>query len=73
MWRDPPIGHGEHRYALQLFALDADTPDLPTKPGRPGLMEAIPHVLAAGLLVGAHSRGEPAAAGPVGATAAAAS
>jgi hypothetical protein len=71
---DPPTGHGEHRYAFQLFALDAATPDLSANRGRSALMKSIRgHVVAAGLLVGTYSRGEPAAAGPVGATAAATS
>jgi Raf kinase inhibitor-like YbhB/YbcL family protein len=64
---DPPTGHGEHRYAFQLFALDATTPDLGINPGRSALLEAARgHVVAAGLLIGTYSRGEPAASGPIG-------
>ncbi|KQN39249.1 phosphatidylethanolamine-binding protein [Sphingomonas sp. Leaf407] len=66
---DPPTGHGEHRYAFQLFAL-GDGPDLDPNPGRSALVEAMAgRVLAAGLLTGTYSRGEPADVGPVGAPA----
>ena len=66
---DPPTGHGEHRYAFQLFALDADAPDPGTTPGRSALVTAMTgHVLAAGLLIGTYSRMEEAPVGPVGAT-----
>ena len=69
---DPPTGHGEHRYAFQLFALDAAAPDLGADPGRTALLEAMRgHVVAAGLLIGTYSRGEGAPVGPVGAAAAA--
>ncbi len=55
---DPPTGHGEHRYAFQLFALDAGAPDPGDSPGRGALVEAMTgHVLAAGLLVGLYARG----------------
>ncbi|KQM64392.1 phosphatidylethanolamine-binding protein [Sphingomonas sp. Leaf17] len=55
---DPPTGHGDHRYAFQLFALDATTPDPGDSPGRGALVEAMTgHVLAAGLLVGRYARG----------------
>lgn len=68
---DPPTGHGDHRYAFQLFALGAGAPDPGGSPGRAALVEAMRgHVLAAGLLVGTYSRGEPAPVGPVGAAAA---
>ena len=61
---DPPTGHGDHRYAFQLFALDAGAGDPGTDPGRAALLASIQgHVLAAGLLVGIYSRGEPAAIG----------
>ena len=57
---DPPTGHGEHRYAFQLFALDAGAPDPGDSPGRGALLEAMMgHVLAAGLLVGLYARGTP--------------
>ena len=66
---DPPTGHGEHRYAFQLFAL-RDAPHLDPNPGRSAVVEAMAgRVLAAGLLTGVYSRGEPAEVGPVGATA----
>ena len=68
---DPPTGHGEHRYAFQLFALSA-LPDVDATPGRSEVARAITgRVLAAGLLTGTYSRGELAAIGPVGSTAAA--
>jgi len=67
---DPPTGHGEHRYVFQLFALDAGAGDPGDDPGRTALLETMAgHVLAAGVLTGTYSRGEPAAAGPVGAAA----
>ncbi|WP_174298345.1 YbhB/YbcL family Raf kinase inhibitor-like protein [Sphingomonas bacterium] len=64
---DPPTGHGDHRYAFQLFALDAGAPDpggdTGSGPERSALTAAMHgHVLAAGLLVGVYSRGEPATA-----------
>ena len=61
---DPPTGHGPHRYAFQLFALDGAAGDPGRSPGRGRLVKAMAgHVLAAGVLVGTYSRGEPAAAG----------
>jgi len=67
---DPPTGHGEHRYVFQLFALDGQAGDPRDDPGRTALLEAMAgHVLAAGVLTGTYSRGEPAAMGPVGAAA----
>lgn len=64
---DPPTGHGEHRYAFQLFALSV-TPDPGRSPGRGALMKAMKgNVLAAGLLTGTYSRGDPAPIGLVGA------
>jgi Raf kinase inhibitor-like YbhB/YbcL family protein len=60
---DPPTGHGEHRYAFQLFALAA-TADPGNTPGRSALVAAMAgRVLAAGLLTGTYSRGEPARRG----------
>lgn len=57
---DPPTGHGEHRYAFQLFALDSGAGDPGASPGRSALMTAMDgHVLGAGLLIGRYSRGEP--------------
>ena len=56
---DPPAGHGEHRYAFQLFALDAQVRDPGETPRRAALIKAMSgHVLAAGLLIGCYSRGE---------------
>ena len=67
---DPPTGHGEHRYAFQLFALAAG-PDAGDTPSRSALVRAMAgRVLAAGLLIGTYSRGDPAMVGPAGAVAA---
>ena len=64
---DPPSGHGEHRYAFQLFAVGVGAGDAGTTPGRSAVIEAITgHVLAAGLLIGKYSRAEEAPVGPVG-------
>ena len=61
---DPPTGHGEHRYAFQLFAL-GEGPDPAATPGRAALVRAMAgRVLAAGLLTGTYSRGEAAPVGP---------
>lgn len=58
---DPPSGHGEHDYVFQLFAL-SEPVDLNASPGRQAFKEAITgRVLAAGVLIGTYSRGEPAA------------
>jgi Raf kinase inhibitor-like YbhB/YbcL family protein len=58
---DPPTGHGEHDYVFQLFAL-SETPELGGSPGRGAFVGAIAgRVLAAGVLIGTYSRGEPAA------------
>lgn len=66
---DPPTGHGEHRYAFQLFALK-DAADPGATPSRGDIVDAMRgRVLAAGLLTGTYSRGEPADVGPVGAVA----
>ncbi|WP_157216354.1 YbhB/YbcL family Raf kinase inhibitor-like protein [Flavisphingomonas formosensis] len=60
---DPPSGHGSHDYVFQLFAL-ASTPDLGTNPGRSEITSALAgNILAAGMLVGTYSRGEPAQLG----------
>ena len=67
---DPPTGHGEHRYAFQLFAVAADVADPGDKPGRQALIEAMAgKVLAADVLIGTYSRGEERPVGPVGAVA----
>lgn len=57
---DPPTGHGEHDYVFQLFAL-SEAPELGASPGRSAFVDAIVgRVLAAGVLIGTYSRGEPA-------------
>jgi hypothetical protein len=69
---DPPPGHGVHRYAFQLFALDA-APDFSDAPGRDEVMDALrAHAIASGLLIGTCERpdgsiraDEGAPAGPV--------
>jgi hypothetical protein len=69
---DPPTGHGEHRYAFQLFALGPNAPDPGEAPGRSALIDAMDgNVLASDVLIGTYSRGEPAATGPAGAAVAA--
>ena len=69
---DPPTGHGEHRYAFQLFALSAPI-GLAGAPGRAALVEAMAgKVLAVGVLTGSYSRDRrEAAVGPASAVAAA--
>jgi Raf kinase inhibitor-like YbhB/YbcL family protein len=53
---DPPVGHGPHRYAFQVFALNA-RPDFGTNPGRGKLLAALKeHAIAKGLLVGIYER-----------------
>ena len=52
----PPPGHGPHRYAFQIFALDA-APKFDWAPGREHLLKVIrPHVIARGTLVGIYQR-----------------
>ena len=54
---DPPRGHGPHRYAFQLFALD-EVPSVSKAPGRSALVAALRgHVIAKGTLVGTYDRG----------------
>jgi Raf kinase inhibitor-like YbhB/YbcL family protein len=54
---DPPPGHGPHRYAFQVFALDT-RPHLGASPGRRELIDALRgHVLAKGGLIGTYERG----------------
>jgi Raf kinase inhibitor-like YbhB/YbcL family protein len=53
---DPPPGHGPHRYAFQLFALDARL-NFDAPPSRRALVEAMRgHVIAAGTLTGTYER-----------------
>ena len=53
---DPPPGHGPHRYAFEVFALDC-VPAHGEAPGRGGLLELLRgHVLASGLLLGTYER-----------------
>ncbi len=52
----PPPGHGPHRYAFQVFALDAK-PRFQHPPGRAMLLRTIrPHLIAQGRLIGAYER-----------------
>ena len=54
---DPPRGHGPHRYAFQLFALD-EQPSFTKTPGRSSLVAAMRgHVIARGMLIGTYGRG----------------
>ena len=53
---DPPPGHGVHRYAFQVFALDAGA-SFDGEPGREAVLEAIrDHGLASGCLIGTYER-----------------
>jgi hypothetical protein len=53
---DPPPGHGAHRYAFQLFALDS-VPEFSGTPGRDEVFDALQaHALASGLLIGTCER-----------------
>jgi Raf kinase inhibitor-like YbhB/YbcL family protein len=54
---DPPPGHGPHRYALQVFALEAPLVIEFDAPGRTELVEAL-HVtaIAKGMLIGTYER-----------------
>ncbi len=53
---DPPRGHGPHRYAFQIFALD-QAPEFSHVPGRGALVDALRgHVIARGVLVGTYER-----------------
>ncbi len=52
----PPAGHGPHRYAFQIFALDSFT-RFEWPPGRRFLLRTIrPHLLAHGSLIGIYQR-----------------
>ena len=53
---DPPRGHGQHRYAFQLFALRAGEA-FSAKPGRDEVLQAIAdRGVAGGMLVGTYER-----------------
>ena len=53
---DPPPGHGVHRYAFQLFALEAGVA-FADSPGRDAVLDAIrEHGLASGCLIGTYER-----------------
>lgn len=52
----PPPGHGPHRYAFQVFALNA-RPSFPYPPGRASLLRRIrPHLIAQGRIIGTYMR-----------------
>ena len=54
---DPPPGHGVHRYAFQLFALDASATAFSDTPGRDEVLEALrDHAIASGCLIGTYER-----------------
>jgi len=58
MWLppDPPPGHGEHRYAFQVFAL-GESPEFSDTPGREEVFEALrASAIASGLLIGTCER-----------------
>lgn len=53
---DPPPGHGVHRYAFQVFALEPGEA-LPTPPGREAFCEALlKRAIASGCLIGTYER-----------------
>jgi Raf kinase inhibitor-like YbhB/YbcL family protein len=53
---DPPPGHGPHRYAFQIFAVD-HRPNFSDAPGRGDLIDMLRrHVVAAGSLIGIYER-----------------
>ena len=53
---DPPPGHGVHRYAFQLFALQAGA-EFSAVPGRDEVVETLgAHAIASGCLIGTYER-----------------
>jgi Raf kinase inhibitor-like YbhB/YbcL family protein len=53
---DPPSGHGPHRYAFELFALDVPTRFRST-PGRTAMIDLLTeHAIAKGMLIGTYVR-----------------
>jgi len=53
---DPPPGHGVHRYAFQVFALDAPA-ELSGTPGRDDVLALLAgHAIASGCLIGTYTR-----------------
>ncbi|MDM0117101.1 YbhB/YbcL family Raf kinase inhibitor-like protein [Variovorax sp. J22R133] len=53
---DPPPGHGVHRYAFQVFALNA-APGFDGPPGREEVLDILrSHAIASGLLIGTYER-----------------
>ena len=63
---DPPPGHGQHRYAFQLFALTAGA-TFDATPGRDALLAAVKeHGLASGCLIGTYERPDGSIKAPVG-------
>ena len=53
---DPPPGHGTHRYAFQMFALETGAA-FEGAPGREAVLEAVrEHGLASGCLIGTYER-----------------
>ena len=62
---DPPPGHGVHRYAFQVFALEAGA-RFDDSPGRDAVLEAIrEYGLASGCLVGTYERADTSIKTPV--------
>ena len=53
---DPPPGHGPHRYAFQVYALNANV-QFRGHPGRDAIVEALhAHAIASGCLIGTYER-----------------